>query len=173
MPKTKPKGISPKTKWAIKGYVKKGYSANKIQKSLKKQGLGIQRKKLLAEVRKVKGTKPKANRQKYTPKKYRRRVSPPARRPVYSGKHIAVYKNATTRRYQKIAKKLKYPKSYSARFEFYGNGKDLAKAIRLALSGIVPRFEEPFVECNARDFLNDPYRYGERGYWTDKPRIES
>ena len=175
MPKTKSKSkvISPKTRWAIKGYAKQGYSANKIQKKLQNQGLGIQRKKLLAEVRKIKGTKPKADRQKYTPKKYRRRISPPARKPVYSGKHIAVYKNATTRRYQKIAKKLKHPKSYSARFEFYGRGKDLAKAIRLALSGIVPRWEDPFVECSARDFLNDPYRYGEKGEWVGKPDIES
>jgi hypothetical protein len=70
MPKTKrkPKGISPKTKRAIKAYVKQGYSANKIQKKLQTQGLGIQRKRLLAEVRKVKGAKPKALPQKYTPK---------------------------------------------------------------------------------------------------------
>jgi len=164
LPKTKSKGISPKTRWAIKGYVNQGYSANKIQKNLTKQGLGIQRKKLLAEVRKIKGLKPKADRQKYIPKKYRRRVSPPARKPVYSGKHIAVYKNATTRR---------HPKPYSARFEFYGRGKDLAKAIRLALSGIVPRCEDPFVECSARAFLNDPYRFGEKGEWVDRPNIES
>ena len=175
MPKTKrkSKAISPKTRWAIKAYVTQGYSANKIQKNLKKQDLGIQRKKLLSEVRTIKGTKPKANRQKYTPKKYRRRFTPKARRPVYSGKHIAVYKNATTRRYQKTAKKLKYPKSYSARFEFYGNGKDLAKAVKLALSGIVPRWEDPFVECSARDFLDDPYKFGERGFWIGKPDIES
>ena len=156
--------MSPKTRWAIKGYVKQGYSANKIQKKLKSQGLGIQRKKLLAEVRKIKGLKPKANRQKYTPKKYRRRATPKARRPVYSGKHIAVYKNATTRR---------HPKPYSARFEFYGMGKDLAKAVRLTFSGIVPKWEDPFVECHARDFLNDPYTFGEEGRWTDKPSIES
>jgi len=164
MPKRKPKSISPKTRWAIKAYVKQGYSANKIQKKLKSQGLGIRRKTLLSEVRKVKGTKPKAHPQKYTPKKYRR-VTPKARRPVYSGKHIAVYRSARTRR---------HPKPYSARFEFYGSrGKDLAKAIRLTLSGIVPRCEDPFVECSARAFLNDPYKYGEDGEWVDRPNIES
>jgi hypothetical protein len=126
--------------------------------------LGIQRKKLLAEVRKVKGTKHKANSQKYTPKKYRRMISPPARRPIYSGNHIAVYRSART---------LRHPKPYNARFEFYGKGKDLAKAIRLALSGIVPRWENPHVECSARAFLNDPDRFGERGEWVDRPNIES
>jgi hypothetical protein len=126
--------------------------------------LGIRRKTLLAEVRKLKGKKPKAQPQKYTPKKYRRRISPPARRPVYSGKHIAVYRYART---------LRYRRPYSARFEFYGSGKDLAKAVRLALSGIVPRWENPHVECSARAFLNNPYKFGERGVWLDRPNIES
>jgi len=175
LPKTKrkSKAISPKTRWAIKAYVTQGYSANKIQKQLKKQGLGIQRKKLLSEVRKLKNQKPKANPQKYTPKKYRRRVTPKARKPVYSGKHIAVYRYATTWRYKKIAKKLEIPKTYSARFEFYGNGRELAQAVRLSLSGIVPRWEDPFVECHAKDFLSDPYKFGEKGFWVDKPNIES
>ena len=74
---------------------------------------------------------------------------------------------------QKIAKKFGVSKTYSARFEFYGNGKDLAKAIRLTLSGIVPRWENPQVECSARDFLDDPYKFGEKGIWVDRPNIES
>ena len=172
MNKTKSK-ISSQTKWAIKTYVKQGYSANKIQKKLKNQGLGIQRKKLLAEVRKAKGKKLKTNSKKYTPKKYRVRISPPARKPVFFGKHIAVFKPATTWRYKKIAKKLGYPTTYSARFEFYGVGKNLARAYVLAMKGIVPKYEDPFVECSARDFLNDPYKFGERGYWIGKPEITS
>jgi hypothetical protein len=169
LPKSK---INSKTSRAIRTYVKQGYTANKIQKKLQSQGLGIQRKRLLAEVRKFKGTKPKAHPQKYTPKKYRR-VTPKARRPVFRGKHIAVYRYATTQRYRKLARKAGAPLSYSARYEFYGNGKDLAKAVRLALSGIVPRCERPFVECSARAFLNNPYRYGEDGEWVDRPNIES
>jgi len=170
MPKRKP--ISKQQTEAIRTYIKQGYSANKIQKKLQSKGLGIQRKRLLAEVRKVKGTKPQAYTQRYTPKKYRR-VTPRARRPVYSGKHIAVYRYATTSRYRVVAKKLGLPKAYSARFEFYGNGKDLAKAVHLALTGIVPRWEKPHVECSARAFLTNPYKYGEKGMWVDKPNIES
>ncbi len=173
MPKRKPTPkISSKTRWAIKAYVKQGYSANMIQKKLKSQSLGIRRTTLLAEVRKLKGTKPKAHPQKYTPKKYRR-VTPKARKPFFRGKHIAVYRYATTQRYRKIAKKAGMSLSYSARYEFCGNGKDLAKAVRLALNGIVPRFERPFVECSARAFLRNPYRYGEDGEWVDRPNIES
>lgn len=163
MTKTKRKGISKQQRKAIRTYIKQGYSANKIQKKLKGQGLGIRRKTLLAEVRKLKGTNPKAHPQKYTPQKYRR-VTPKARKPVFRGKHIAVYRYART---------LKHRKPYSARFEFYGNGKDLAKAVRLALSGIVPRWENPHVECSARAFLNNPYKYGEKGMWVDRPNIES
>jgi hypothetical protein len=130
--------------------------------------LGIRRKTLLAEVRKVKGIKPKTHPQKYTPKRYRR-VTPRARRPIFSGKHIAVYRYATTWRY----KKLGLSKSYSARYEFYGSGKDLAKAVQLALSGIVPRWENPHVECSAHTFLNNPYNYGEKGIWLERPNVES
>jgi hypothetical protein len=166
------KPISKKQTEAIRTYIKQGYSANKIQKKLQRQDLGIQRKKLLAEVRKVKGTKAKAYPQKYTPKKYRR-VTPRARRPVFGGKHIAVFRYVTTSRYRKMAKKLGLPKYYSARFELYGSGKDLAIAIGLVKGGIVPRWENPHVECSARDFLNNPYKYGEKGIWLDRPTVES
>ena len=148
---------------AIRTYVKQGFSANKIQKNLSKRGLGIRRKTLLAEIRKIKRQKPMVDRLKYTPRKYRKHL-PKARKPVFIGKHIAVYRYARTKR---------HPRPYSARFEFYGSGKDLAKAIRLTLSGIVPRWERPFVECSAMSFMSNPYRHGERGIWTARPNIES
>ena len=84
---------------------------------------------------------------------------PPARKPVFAGKHVAVYGYAKTRRHLR---------AYSARFEFYGRGRDLFKAVRLAYEGIVPRKEWAFVECSARSFLSNPYNYGERGVWSDK-----
>ncbi len=67
----------------------------------------------------------------------------------------------------------RHPKPYSARFEFYGSGRDLKKSVRLAYSGFVPRKEWAFVECSARDFLNNPYKYGEEGFWVGRPNIES
>jgi hypothetical protein len=61
-----------KQKIAIKSYVKKGYSANKIQINLKNRHMGIRRKMLLAEVRRFKGQPSKAETVKYIPKKYAR-----------------------------------------------------------------------------------------------------
>lgn len=170
--------INSKTRRAIKTYVKQGYSANKVQKRLQKQHLGIRRAVLLAEIRKIKRQKPKADRQKYTPRKYRKLVTkvprrPRARKPVFVGKQVAVYGYAWTRRYEEIAKELKISLVYSARFEFLGTGRDLADAVRLAYSGVVPKYEEPFVECRASAFLNNPSSYGERGKWVAKPKVRS
>jgi hypothetical protein len=66
----KARKLNPKVIWAIKGYVKRGYSANQIQKQLQAQRLGIRRKVLLAEIRRVKGIQRKAETVKYIPKKY-------------------------------------------------------------------------------------------------------
>lgn len=63
----------PKVKKSVKWYVKRGYSANKIQRKLKKRGIGIRRKTLLKYVREAKKKPVKADSGKYTPKKYRRR----------------------------------------------------------------------------------------------------
>ncbi len=51
--------------------IRKGYSSNKIQRQLRSQGLGIRRKELLKQIREMKNKSAKANREKYTPKKYR------------------------------------------------------------------------------------------------------
>ena len=66
------KSLSEQQKNAIRDYIKKGYSANQIQVNLKNRHMGIRRKVLLAEVRKVKGQAPKAETVKYIPKKYAR-----------------------------------------------------------------------------------------------------
>ena len=65
-----PKTVAKRQEEAIRSYVKKGYSANQIQIKLKNQHLGLRRIVLLAEVRKVKGQKLKAETAKYIPKKY-------------------------------------------------------------------------------------------------------
>jgi hypothetical protein len=66
------KSLSEQQKNAIRDYIKKGYSANQIQVNLKNRHMGIRRKVLLAEVRRVKGQAPKAETGKYIPKKYLR-----------------------------------------------------------------------------------------------------
>ena len=64
------KSLSEQQKNAIRDYIRKGYSANQIQVNLKNRHMGIRRKVLLAEVRRVKGQAPRAETVKYTPKKY-------------------------------------------------------------------------------------------------------
>ena len=56
----------------IHNYVKKGYSANKIQRELKAQGRGMRRKELLKIVREAKNKQLKQDSKKYTRKRFRR-----------------------------------------------------------------------------------------------------
>lgn len=163
----KHKTITKQQRNAIRTYVKQGLGSNKIQKRLQERHLGLRRKVLLAEIRKLKRKKPKVNVYKYTPKKYRRisrGYGYPSKRRRFSGRQVAVYGYAKT---------MRHPRAYSARFEFYGSGKELFQAVRLAHSGIVPRYEWAFVKCSARDFLHNPNFYGERGVWVAKPEVES
>ena len=51
----------------IREYASKGYSANRIQIELSRQGLGIRRKDLLAYVRELRGIAAPAYPQKYVP----------------------------------------------------------------------------------------------------------
>jgi hypothetical protein len=65
------RGFNEKQISIINNGIRKGYSSNKIQRQLRNQGLGIRRKELLKQIREMKNKSDKANREKYTPKKYR------------------------------------------------------------------------------------------------------
>ena len=55
------------------------------------------------------------------------------------------------------------------RYDFSGTGRELYRAIFLA-HRIVPK--QRFVRVSASEFLANPFRYGERGYWVDR-EVES
>ena len=74
-----------------------------------------------------------------------------------SGRQVAVYGHAVSQ-----------GEVYSARFEFYGSGRELYQAVKFAYEGYVPRHAHTFVKVSARDFLRNPELYGVRGYWTAK-----
>jgi hypothetical protein len=57
----------------IHNYVKRGYSANKISRELKRQGRGMRRKELLKIVREAKHQQLKVDASKHTRKKYRKK----------------------------------------------------------------------------------------------------
>lgn len=72
-----PETIKTKAYKRIVWYVKLGYSANKIQKTLAKQKLGVRRKVLLEEIRYLrKTTVTPEKRKKGIPKKYRKKEIP-------------------------------------------------------------------------------------------------
>ena len=52
----------------------------------------------------------------------------------------------------------------SGRYEFYGKGRDLYRAILKALR-IVPK---RFIVVSAEMFLRDPMKYGYEGMWIDR-----
>jgi hypothetical protein len=155
----KRKTVTKQQRDAIRTYMKEGLSSNKIQKKLQKQHLGLRRKTLLAEIRKVKRKKPKANTFKYTPKKYRmRRVSYPstARRHFYFGHQIAGYSTVH---------------GQSRRIQVYGSGKQLYKVMLLA-SQHPPRTR--FLTIDAGTLLSNPWKYLSREeFWDAKPRVDS
>lgn len=132
MPKAKnPPKLNPRTIWAIRGYIHRGYSANAIQKSLRAQNLGIRRKVLLAEIRRVKGIPRKPETVKYIPKKYlvarwRARAELERilneKRVTVTGKHTRIDKNG---------KKIKETVSKTRR----GKGKDLYRFVKDEMTG--------------------------------------
>ena len=83
-----------------------------------------------------------------------RRVSYPSYTSVF-GKEISVYGHASN--------------GFGRRYDFSGNGRDLCKAVALAYH-IIPK--QPFVRVSAREFLANPYKYGEKGHWIDR-KVES
>lgn len=68
----KHRGFSDKQISVVNEGIRKGYSANKIQRELRSQGIGIRRKELLRDIREMKMKSLKTNAQKYTPRKYRK-----------------------------------------------------------------------------------------------------
>lgn len=70
---------------------------------------------------------------------------------VFTGKRVAMYGTRVIN-----------GKRDSGRYEFYGGGRDLQRAIRLALT-FPPK--QRFVTVSAREFLRNPSKYGTEGYW--------
>jgi hypothetical protein len=152
--------ISAKAKWRIKGYISEGYSANKIQKLLKKQHVGIRRKTLLSEIRKIKHQKIKRNTQKYIPTKYRgtayrKRVYHP--RFPYGIKQVAMYGTVHGR---------------GRRIQVSGSGKQLFRLmVELMNSRRAPK--KQFLTIDADSLLNNLDYYLSFEKWDAKPSVRS
>jgi hypothetical protein len=155
---TKRRTITKQQRMAIRTYVKQGLSSNKIQKRLQEKHLGIRRKTLLAEIRKLKHQKSKPNLRKYTPRKYRKRTLHPSK---------------ATSRFQKGYQIAGYGTVHgqSRRLQVYGSGKQLYKVMLLA-SQHPPRTQ--FLTIYAGTLLSNPWRYlSKEEFWDAKPRVDS
>jgi hypothetical protein len=64
--------VAVKTRYTVKYYVVRGYSANQVQKQMQSQGIGIRRTVLLRQVRELKRQPQREHREKYVPRKYRK-----------------------------------------------------------------------------------------------------
>ena len=65
-------------------------------------------------------------------------------------------------------------RAYSARFEFYGSGKDIFRAVKKVMDeSWVPHRKRAFVTVSARAFLNNPEAYGTQGWWSGEPVVRS
>jgi len=76
-------------------------------------------------------------------------------------------KDGKRQRYWKKTKRLRRGKA-SGRYEFYGKGKDLYKAVAKA-HRFMPK---DFVTVSAKKFVRHPERYGFEGEWVER-KVES
>jgi len=72
-------------------------------------------------------------------------------------------KDGIKQRYWKKTKRLKTVRA-SGRYEFYGKGKDLSRAVARAYR-FMPK---DFVTVSAREFVRHPERYGFKGEWIER-----
>lgn len=87
----------------------------------------------------------------------------PVRVPVYESIVIESKDGVVQRRRLKTGKFRE--KVVSGRFEFYGRGKDLYKAVALAQKYVpLKRFQV----VSATEFFEDPEKYGKLGRWVEK-----
>jgi hypothetical protein len=143
------KGITKKQMDAIRGYSRKGYSANKIQQKLSQRHMGLRRTVLLGHVREIKEKQAKPHVERYTPTKYR-----PAKIGFFQ-KQVSAYSTFH---------------GESRRIQTVGNGQQLMRVMMIA-SRHPPK--KQFLTISAEALLDDPWRYLERGHWDVRPEITS
>jgi len=160
------KGIPKTTVNRIRTKVKQGKSANQIQRELKREGRGIRRQTLLALVRRYKGVKPKPQRYKYIPRKYRTRPAiakpkrpkriapPPTPKPPIRKKHISIY-------------------GKEGRYNLSGTGRNLYRFMIDAVEH-PPKKRFVTVDVDKVRGLSQRAKYVDYGEeWSERPEIKS
>jgi hypothetical protein len=146
--------VKPATVNRIRQLSRQGKSSNEIVRQLRREGIGIRRKTILAYAREFKGRKPKAEPYKYTPRKYRRKPTYPRGVVIARAeKHVAIYGKHN---------------GISKRIEISGTGKYLQQVLYDAVHH-PPK--ERFLRTNQRRFERS--RDLSKDEWDDRPTIRS
>lgn len=153
------KPYSAKQKQRVIELAGKGYSANRIQKTLHREHMGMRRKTLLKLVREHKHVPPEksrvVHREKYIPKKYRKYRRETVGYPLL-GKQIAVYGTVN---------------GQSRRVEMSGNGRQLYNAMFIVAKH-PPK--KRFLVANASKINNYPNVFLDlRREWDEHPEVKS
>jgi hypothetical protein len=162
--------VKPATVNRIRQLSKQGKSSNEIARQLRREGIGIRRKTILAHVRKFKGRKPKAEPYKYTPRKYRMRKAKAI---------VAEYHRKEAERHYEYEVKPKHIAVYgrvdgiSKRLEVSGTGKELQSVLLDAVEH-PPKQRIQRVSADRLRSLSARAKYLDyKSEWDDRPTIRS
>lgn len=134
----------------VGGLVRRGYSANRIQGELRKQGIGMRRKDLLKTVRAARKVKAKPHSARHVPIKYRQWTTQ-----TLFNKHVTVYGTLD---------------GMHRRAEVSGTGARIQRAMRY-LSRHPPR--KQFLTISADELSYCPERYLMEREWDERPTVQS
>jgi len=151
------KGVSSRQVERIRELTARRYSANQIQKELRRENIGLRRQIILNYTREFRNKPAQRNVGKYIPKKYRRIYRP--REKVIS---ISGLVNGKVRRLNLFAK----------------DGRTLHRVLREKIFdyGETKKSYSPksqFLTIDANKLLSNPDKYLEKEEWDTRPRINS
>jgi hypothetical protein len=150
--------VKPATVNRIRQLSKQGKSSNEIVRQLRREGIGIRRKTILAYAREFKGRKPKAQPYKYTPRKYLTKERRIHIETEVKPKHVAVYGKH---------------RGKSKRLEVSGTGKQLYSILFDAVEH-PPKQRIQRVSADKLKGLSARAKYLDyRAEWDERPEIKS
>lgn len=134
---------------------KQGKTTTQIQRQLRSEGRGIRRTVLLAYVREAKGRKPRADVYKYTPRKYRRPITPPTPKKY----HVSAYGKH---------------KQKSKRYEVFATTKKALYRFLIDGAKHPPKQRIARIDIDRVRGLSDRAKYIDYGEeWDERPTIKS
>jgi IS30 family transposase len=156
----------------IRTLSRQGKSSNEIARQLRREGIGIRRKTILAYVRKFKGLKPKPQLYKYAPRKYRRKrvITKPRPKTEFARKMRQKIKEQEKPKHVAVYGKVK---GTSKRIEVSGTGTNI---FRFLIDGAIHPPKKRITRINADREKGFGARakyidYGEE--WDGRPQIKS